>query len=44
MQSKLKAAQAATRTGCTVVIADGRKGRVLTRVMDGEDTGTLVVA
>jgi glutamate 5-kinase len=44
MQSKLKAAQAAARTGCAVVIADGRKDGVLARVMGGEDTGTLVVA
>jgi len=44
MQSKLKAAQAATRTGCSVVIADGRKDRILAKIMNGEDVGTLIVA
>jgi len=44
MASKLRAAQAATRTGCSVVIADGRKDSVLKRVMNGEDVGTLIVA
>ena len=44
MESKLRAAQAATRTGCSVVIADGRKDRILTRIMNGEDVGTLIVA
>ena len=43
MESKLKAAQAAARTGCSVVIANGRKNGVLARVIGGEDTGTLVV-
>lgn len=44
MITKLKAAQAASRAGCSVVIADGRQPGVLERVMKGEDVGTLVLA
>jgi glutamate 5-kinase len=44
MLSKLKAAQMASRAGCCVVIADGRRPDVLARVLRGEDVGTLVLA
>ncbi len=41
MESKLKAARTATNSGEAVIIANGRTPDVLTRVMDGEDLGTL---
>lgn len=44
MLTKLRAAQAVTRTGCAAIIADGRAPRILTRVMSGENTGTMVLA
>ena len=44
MDSKLRAAQAASKAGCAVVIANGQRPGVLTRVMDGEDVGTMIVA
>ncbi len=44
MDSKLRAAQIATRAGCAVVIANGRQAGVLTSVVGGEDTGTLILA
>lgn len=44
MATKLKAAQAAARAGCSAVIANGRQAAILTRVMKGEDTGTMVLA
>ncbi|MBN1557006.1 MAG: glutamate 5-kinase [Lentisphaerae bacterium] len=44
MASKLKAAQAASQAGCSVVIANGRMNDVITRILDGEDVGTLIVA
>jgi len=44
MDSKLRAAQIATRTGCAVVVANGRKRGVLTSVLAGEDTGTLLLS
>jgi glutamate 5-kinase len=44
MGSKLKAAQASGQAGCSVVIANGRSADVLTRVMQGEDAGTLILA
>jgi glutamate 5-kinase len=42
MESKLKSAEAATHVGARVVIADGRKKQILTRVLRGDDTGTLI--
>ena len=42
MASKLEAARRASRRGVPVVIADARDGRVLDRVLAGEDVGTLV--
>jgi len=44
MATKLKAAHGVSRTGCSVVIANGRQANVLTRIMDGEDVGTLILA
>jgi glutamate 5-kinase len=44
MDSKLNAAQIATKTGCGVVIAGGRNANVLTDIMDGKDTGTLILS
>ncbi len=43
MGSKLKAAQLAAASGCAVVIANGLQDGVLTQIMAGEDTGTLIV-
>ncbi len=42
MGSKLDAAGRAARRGVPVVIADARDDRVLARLLDGEDVGTLV--
>ena len=42
MASKLKAAQTAVDAGAQVVIADGRKPRVIERVMSGNDVGTII--
>ena len=44
MDSKLRAAQIATRAGCAVVVANGRTRGVLTSVLAGEDTGTLILS
>ncbi len=44
MDSKLRAAQIAVKTGCSVVIAYGRGKNVLTDVMAGKDTGTLILS
>ncbi|MEE9514788.1 MAG: glutamate 5-kinase [Candidatus Brocadiales bacterium] len=41
MESKLKAARIATNSGETVIIANGREPDVLTRIIDGEELGTL---
>lgn len=43
MASKLRAAQAASRTGCSVVIANGRQNQVLCDVLAGKDVGTLIL-
>jgi len=43
MASKLQSAQIAARSGIPVVIADGRKTGVLTRIFKGEDEGTLLL-
>jgi glutamate 5-kinase len=44
MASKLQAARKAAEAGCSVVIADGRSAGVLTRILRGEDVGTLILA
>ena len=43
MASKIQAAKIAMRSGIPLVIASGRKKRVMARVMAGEDEGTLFV-
>jgi glutamate 5-kinase len=44
MASKIQAARVSVRSGVPLVIASGRKKRVLERVLAGEDEGTLFVA
>ncbi len=44
MATKLRAAQDVARTGCAAVIANGRETGILTRVLAGEDRGTIVLA
>ncbi len=44
MDSKLQAAQIATKAGCAVVIANGRKAGVLTAIVAGQDAGTLILS
>jgi glutamate 5-kinase len=41
MESKLKAARMATNSGEAVIIANGRTPDVLSKIMDGEELGTL---
>jgi len=43
MDSKLQAAAMVTRGGQAMVVADGRPPRVLQRLLDGEEVGTLFV-
>jgi len=42
MASKLESAQIAAHNGIPVVIANGRKSGVLTRIFEGKDEGTLL--
>ncbi len=44
MRSKLQAARSASKFGVPTVIADGRQRRVLSRILAGEDIGTLIHA
>jgi glutamate 5-kinase len=44
MQTKLAAARVAARSGAHTVIASGHMDRVLERIVDGEDVGTLLTA
>jgi glutamate 5-kinase len=44
MATKLQAAQFASRSGVTTVIAGGREPDVLKRVVDGEEIGTRIEA
>jgi glutamate 5-kinase len=44
MVTKIRAARLAARSGAHTVIASGREERVLTRLMNGEDLGTLLYA
>src|SRR3989344_5101892 len=41
MQTKVKAAKIATKSGTTVVIANGRKNNILIRLLGNEDIGTI---
>ena len=42
MQTKVRAARLAARSGCATLIAAGREDRVLTRLFQGEQIGTLL--
>ncbi|MFC1451768.1 glutamate 5-kinase [Verrucomicrobiota bacterium] len=44
MLTKLKAAQSASRAGCSTIIANGRLNGVVARIMAGQDTGTIIPA
>ncbi len=44
MQTKIKAVAIARKAGCQTILAHGRTQRVLTRILDGEDIGTLFLA
>ncbi|MFH0953617.1 MAG: glutamate 5-kinase [Verrucomicrobiota bacterium] len=44
MNSKLQAAHMVATVSAPVVIADGRKSRVISRILKGEDTGTLIAS
>lgn len=44
MTTKLLAAQIATKAGCDMVIANGKKPDILYRIVDGEAVGTKFVA
>jgi glutamate 5-kinase len=44
MASKLRAAQSVAKGGCAAVIANGRESGVLSRIMGGDDVGTLILA
>ncbi len=41
MQTKVEAAKIATEEGIPVVVTDASKDNILTRILDGEETGTL---
>jgi glutamate 5-kinase len=43
MKSKLRAAQSASQAGCTTVIANGREAGVLSSILQGKDTGTMIL-
>ncbi len=44
MATKLRAARLAARSGAATIIASGRESRVLGRIYQGEDIGTLLLA
>lgn len=44
MASKLKSAKSVCATGCTAVIANGRRNDIITDIMEGKDVGTIVLA
>jgi glutamate 5-kinase len=41
MKTKIEAAKIAANAGCRIVLADGRAADVLTRIIDGEQIGTV---
>ena len=41
MDSKLRSASLCTKAGCNVVIADGTRKDIITKIIKGEDVGTL---
>ncbi len=44
MESKLRAAEIATKSGADMIIANAKDVRILHRIMDGRDIGTLFLA
>lgn len=44
MFTKLRAARLAARSGASTVIAFGKESQVISRIMDGDDIGSLLVA
>jgi len=44
METKIAAVKIARRAGCDVVIASGREERVIERILEGEELGTLFTA
>jgi len=44
METKLKAAEAVVKMGCSVIIANGRSTGILPRIMNGDDVGTMILA
>ena len=44
MTTKLKAAKSVADAGCSSIVANGRQANVLTRIMNGEDIGTIILA
>jgi len=44
MASKLRAAESVSKAGCSALIANGRANGVLTRIIAGDDVGTLILA
>jgi glutamate 5-kinase len=42
MASKLEAARTVAKTGTAVIIADGRQNGIITKILAGKDTGTLI--
>ncbi len=41
MKTKIRAAQIASDAGCRIVLACGRAGNVISRIMEGENIGTI---
>lgn len=44
MKTKLKAAAIAANAGCRTVLVDGRSADIISRILSGEDIGTLFLA
>ena len=44
MDTKLRAAEIATRAGADMIIANAKDVRIIHRIMDGRDAGTLFLA
>ena len=44
METKIQAVKIARKAGCQVIIANGREERIIERIMDGEELGTLFLA
>ncbi len=44
MKTKIRAVKIAGKAGCQVIIASGREERIIERILDGEELGTLFLA